>query len=91
VGIPEGAECASQALCGTPRIKTYSADPHKSRSDPNQNCRPFLLVGGGLLRSNGAIDCRGRARERGNGITSSLRGDRLSERRCVGAIIERGI
>jgi len=93
VRIPEGAEF--QVLCRTSRIKTYRADPHKNRSDPNQNRRPFLLVAG-LLRGNGAIDsrlCRGclSARERSKGITSSLRRDALSERRCVGATIERGI
>jgi len=95
VGIPEEAEFASQALCGTPHVKTYSADPNKNRSDPDQNRRPFLLVAG-LLRGNWAIDCplcRGclSARERRKGITSSLRRDGLSERRCVGAIIESGI
>ena len=63
MGIPEGAEFASQALCGPPRIKTYSADPHKSRSDPNQNCRSFLLVGD-LLRSNGSCLRGGRLSER---------------------------
>jgi hypothetical protein len=61
VRIAEGAEFASQVFCRISRIRTYSADPHENRSDPNQNRRPFLLVAG-LLRGNWAIDsrlCRG--------------------------------
>ena len=95
MGIPKEAEFASQVLCGTPRIKTYSADPNKNRSDPDQNRRLFLLVAG-LLRGNWAIDwrlCRGclSAREPRKGITSLLCRDGSSERRCVGALIESGI
>ena len=95
VGLPEGAELASQSFCGTSSIKTYRADPHKSGSDPNQSRRRFPLVGG-LRPSNRAIDCRHRggclcARGRRNGITSSLRSNGPSERRSVGAIIESGV
>jgi hypothetical protein len=70
-------------FCRTSRIKTYSADKHKNRSDPDQDRRPFLLVAG-LLRGNWAIDCRLcrgclSARERRKGIASSWRRDGLSE------------